>query len=72
MDQPTPASAGQGVAWLETSRADYDKRLAVKGHKRDGADQSALFFTPTPVADRPAPVRQELPGQLDMFGEATP
>ena len=64
MNDATP----DGVPWLGTSPADYDKRLAVRGHKRDSADQPALFFTPTPTAGRPAPARVELPGQGDLFG----
>ena len=64
MDDATP-----GVSWLATSPADFDKRRAVKGHKRDGADQGSLFYAPTPTADRKAaPAREELPGQLDIFG----
>jgi hypothetical protein len=57
-----------GPSWLDTSQADFDKRLAVKGHKRDSADQAGLFFTPTPTAARPAPARVELPGQDVLFG----
>ena len=58
-----------GVPWLATSRADYDKRMAVKGHRRADADQGGLFYVATPTADRKAaPVREELPGQAPLFG----
>ena len=68
MVEPTTPD-GDGVSWLATSPADFDKRLAVQGHRRDGADQAALFFTATPTADRKAArAREELPGQLDIFG----
>ena len=64
MSDATP----DGIPWLATSPADYDRRMAVKGHKRDSADQAALFFTATPTTGRPAPVREELPGQAPLFG----
>jgi hypothetical protein len=65
MSDPTP----DGVPWLTTSPADYDRRRAVKGHRRDSAEQGALFFTATPTAEAAAPRRrEELPGQLDIFG----
>jgi hypothetical protein len=65
MDQTTPA----GVPWLATSAADYDRRRAVRGHKRDAADQGGLFYVPTPTAERPAPAREELAGQASLFGD---
>lgn len=62
-------SAGEErVSWLETSRADYDARLTAKGHRRPTAGQGGLFHVATPTAERPAPVREELPGQSDLFG----
>jgi hypothetical protein len=57
--------------WLETSPADYDKRLMVRGHKRDSGDQGDLFYVPTPTKPAKPARREELPGQLDMFGEVT-
>lgn len=53
--------------WLATSPADYDKRLAVRGHKRDDGDQGSLFYVPTPTREaKPGPAREELPGQVSL------
>jgi hypothetical protein len=56
------------TSWLATSPADYDRRLMVRGHKRDSAEQGDLFYVATPTAAPKAIKREELPGQLDMFG----
>ena len=59
MHNPTP----DGISWLATSAADYDKRLVVKGHQRTAADQGGLFFVATPTADRAAPPRENCPAR---------
>lgn len=57
------------VRWDQTSPADYDKRLAVKGHKRPPADQGGLFYVPTPTREAtPATAAPELDGQGELFG----
>lgn len=62
------AQPGSGVAWDQTSPADYDKRLAVRGHKRPPADQGGLFYVPTPTRDRKPATAEQLDGQGALFG----
>jgi hypothetical protein len=54
---------------METSPADYDRRLMVRGHKRDAGDQADLFYVPTPTREVKPARREEIPGQLDMLAE---
>lgn len=56
------------VTWEQTSPADYDRRLAFKGHKRAPADQGGLFYVPTPTRQRQAARVPQMPGQGDLFG----
>lgn len=57
------------VTWDDTSRADYDKRLAVKGHKQAPEDQGSLFYVPTPTREAKAADVAQLDGQDTLFGE---
>jgi hypothetical protein len=57
------------TTWLSTSPADYDTRLAVKGHRRDSDAQADLFYVPTPTREARPAVREELPGQAGLFGD---
>ena len=53
--------------WRGMSRADFDLRLAAKGHRKPA--DPGLFYVATPeAAPKPAPVREELPGQAGLFG----
>lgn len=61
---------GELVSWLHTSPADFDRRRMVRGYRPASAGQPGLFTVPTPTMPRKsAPVRDELPGQLGMFGD---
>ena len=56
--------------WDGLTAADFDVTLAPKSvRKNTTSGQDQLFATGTPtVAPKPAPVREELPGQDDLFG----
>ena len=55
--------------WGQMSPADFDKKLAVRGHKRAPAGQGDLFYVATPTASPKAePQPEELPGQGSLFG----
>jgi len=41
-------SENAATSWLATSPADYDRRLMMRGHKRNSADQGDLFYVATP------------------------
>lgn len=62
-------------SWLELGAADFDAskadKRAVRQAKRDAEQgQAGLFHVNTPARDTaPAPAREELPGQDDLFGE---
>ncbi len=59
---------GEAFTWAHMSPADFDKRRAARGHKTP-SDQPGLFAVATPEREaRPTPARDELPGQLDIFG----
>jgi hypothetical protein len=59
---------GRAFTWADCSRADFDRRLAARGH-RAPASQPGLFAVATPEAERKSAARRdELPGQLDIFG----
>ena len=54
--------------WGEMSPADFDARRADRHHKRAAEDQAALFYVPTPTAEHKAPAREQITGQVDIFG----
>ena len=59
---------GEAFTWADCSRADFDRRLAARGHK-NGGDQAGLFAVATPEREpKPTATRDEITGQTDIFG----
>lgn len=65
------------TAWTGLGAADFDARLADKRAVKRAAEdaaagQAGLFFLPTPEREaKPAPGREEMPGQAAMFGDGS-
>ena len=58
------------TAWTDFGPAEFDKRRMPKGRKAQPAMQAGLFvLAAEPVPAKPAPAREELPGQSGLFGD---
>lgn len=68
-------TAAAGPSWLALGPADFDAhkadKRAVRQARRDAEQgQAGLFHVNTPARETaPAPARDELPGQFDLFSE---
>lgn len=55
--------------WTAFGPAEFDRRRMPRGRKPQPAAQASLFLLAAePLPAKPAPVREELPGQAALFG----